>query len=93
MTVLDAPTITPDQRAALLAQVPTELLIGNWRSAEDGAGFVVEDPATREELLRVANASAADGVAAQMRPWMPPLGGPRCPRASAATSCGAGTRR
>lgn len=64
MTVLDAPTITPDQRAAVLAQVPTDLLIGDWRSAEGGASFVVEDPATREELLRVADASAADGVAA-----------------------------
>ena len=64
MTVLDAPTITSDQRAALLAQVPTELLIRHWRSAEGGASFVVEDPSTREELLRVADASAADGVAA-----------------------------
>ena len=64
MTVLDAPTVTPDQRAAVLAQVPTELLIGNWRAAEGGASFVVEDPATREKLLSVADASAADGVAA-----------------------------
>ena len=64
MTVLDVPPITPDQRAAVLAQVPTDLLIGNWRSAEGEASFGVEDPATREELLRVADASAADGVAA-----------------------------
>ena len=64
MTVLDVPLVTPDQRAAVLAQVPTELLIGDWRSAEGAASFVVEDPATREELLRVADASAADGVAA-----------------------------
>ena len=64
MTVLDTHAVTPDQRAAVLANVPTELLIGRWRPAERRGSFVVEDPATREELVRVADASPADGIAA-----------------------------
>ena len=51
--------------AALLARVPTGLLIGGqWREASDGAIFDVENPATGEKLLSISSASADDGQAA-----------------------------
>jgi len=44
---------------------PTGLQIGGeWRSATDGRGFGVINPATGDELVRVADASPADAVAA-----------------------------
>ncbi|MBN1606172.1 MAG: betaine-aldehyde dehydrogenase, partial [Polyangiaceae bacterium] len=53
-----------DQRAALAA-APTELLIGGeWRAAQRGGRFAVEDPATGETLAEVADATPADGLAA-----------------------------
>ena len=40
-------TITLEREAALLASVPTGLLInGEWRDASDGGTFDVHDPAT-----------------------------------------------
>jgi succinate-semialdehyde dehydrogenase/glutarate-semialdehyde dehydrogenase len=49
----------------VLASVRKELLIGgNWRPAEGGAVFGVEDPATGRTLCEVADASAADALAA-----------------------------
>jgi hypothetical protein len=50
MTVLDTHTVTPEQRVALLAEVPTELLIGYWRPAERRGSFVVEK---RDAIRRV----------------------------------------
>jgi succinate-semialdehyde dehydrogenase/glutarate-semialdehyde dehydrogenase len=45
--------------------LPTGLLIdGEWRDATDGATFDVLDPATGECLLAIADATAADGLAA-----------------------------
>jgi succinate-semialdehyde dehydrogenase / glutarate-semialdehyde dehydrogenase len=49
----------------VVAGVPTQLHIaGQWVDAEDKATFDVLDPATREVLCSVADASAADGMAA-----------------------------
>ena len=45
--------------------VPTELFVGGqWRPAESGGTFPVEDPSTREVLAQVADASPADGMQA-----------------------------
>jgi len=53
-----------DERA-LLASVPTGLFIGGeWRLASDNATLSVVDPATGNELLAVADATPADGLAA-----------------------------
>ncbi len=55
--------ITPTQEQQVLDQVPRQLYIGGeWR---DGHGTVpVEDPATGETLVEVADASPEDAVAA-----------------------------
>ncbi|MDX2168010.1 MAG: NAD-dependent succinate-semialdehyde dehydrogenase [Deltaproteobacteria bacterium] len=43
----------------------TQLFIdGTWREAADGARFAVHEPATGDELARVADAGVAEGVAA-----------------------------
>jgi succinate-semialdehyde dehydrogenase/glutarate-semialdehyde dehydrogenase len=47
----------------LLARTPTGLLVdGEWRAARSGGSFGVEDPATGEEIARVANAGEADAL-------------------------------
>ena len=52
------------ERAALDA-VPTQLLIGGtWRDASGGGTLPVEDPATGETLVEVADATVEDGKAA-----------------------------
>jgi succinate-semialdehyde dehydrogenase / glutarate-semialdehyde dehydrogenase len=59
--------VTPmqDEEAAALERVPTDLLIGGeWRAADGGRTFAVEDPATGVTLAEVADASPADGMAA-----------------------------
>ncbi|MDO5669435.1 MAG: NAD-dependent succinate-semialdehyde dehydrogenase [Corynebacterium sp.] len=54
-----------DNTHALLAKVPTGLLIGgHWRDATDGATFDVENPATGEVLLTLASAGSDDALAA-----------------------------
>jgi succinate-semialdehyde dehydrogenase/glutarate-semialdehyde dehydrogenase len=51
--------------AAVLAGVPSGLLIGGrWREAERGGRFGVADPATGQALCEVADAQAADAIAA-----------------------------
>ena len=82
MTVLDTHAVTPDQRAAVLAMVLTELLICRLGPAKRRGSFVVEDPATREELVRVADASPADGIAALDAAVDAAAGWPRGRRAS-----------
>ncbi|TFC18624.1 NAD-dependent succinate-semialdehyde dehydrogenase [Cryobacterium algoritolerans] len=58
-------TITAKDERALLARVPTGLFIGGkWRDASDGGTFNVEDPSTGEVLLKIADATPADGEAA-----------------------------
>ena len=53
------------REAALVASVPTGLLIGGqWRDASDGGTFDVHDPATGEVLATLASATSEDAVAA-----------------------------
>jgi succinate-semialdehyde dehydrogenase/glutarate-semialdehyde dehydrogenase len=53
-----------DERRVVSA-VPTELLIGGkWRPARSGQTFPVEDPATGEVLVEVANGSREDALEA-----------------------------
>jgi succinate-semialdehyde dehydrogenase/glutarate-semialdehyde dehydrogenase len=55
----------PEREHAVLEQVPTDLFIGGaWRPASGGGTLAVEDPATTEELVRVADAHADDALAA-----------------------------
>jgi succinate-semialdehyde dehydrogenase/glutarate-semialdehyde dehydrogenase len=54
-----------DAEAAVLASVPKQLYIaGEWRDGSDGGKLAVEDPATGETLVEVADAQPADGLAA-----------------------------
>jgi len=56
-------TATAEQ--AVLDGVQTNLYIGGqWRSASEGGTFPIEDPATGETLVEVANAGRDDGNAA-----------------------------
>src|SRR4051794_6928739 len=49
----------------LLDQAPTGVFIGGtWRDARGGASFAVEDPATEQTLVDVANGTPEDAVAA-----------------------------
>jgi succinate-semialdehyde dehydrogenase / glutarate-semialdehyde dehydrogenase len=50
---------------AVLERVPTDLYIaGEWRAASGGGTLAVEDPATMEPLVEVADAQAQDALAA-----------------------------
>jgi succinate-semialdehyde dehydrogenase/glutarate-semialdehyde dehydrogenase len=61
----EATIMSSAQESQLLATVPTGLLIGGqWRPAADGATFAVEDPSTGGALLRIADATPEDGLAA-----------------------------
>jgi succinate-semialdehyde dehydrogenase/glutarate-semialdehyde dehydrogenase len=54
-----------ERERAVLGQVPTDLYIaGQWRAASAGATLTVEDPATTEPLVDVADASVEDAQAA-----------------------------
>jgi succinate-semialdehyde dehydrogenase / glutarate-semialdehyde dehydrogenase len=54
-----------ERERAVLEQVPTHLFIGGeWRPAAAGGTFAVEDPATTEPLVEVADAQPEDGLAA-----------------------------
>jgi succinate-semialdehyde dehydrogenase/glutarate-semialdehyde dehydrogenase len=58
-------SITATQEQAALEAVPTQLFIGGeWRDAGGGGSLAVEDPATGESLVEVADATPADAVAA-----------------------------
>jgi succinate-semialdehyde dehydrogenase/glutarate-semialdehyde dehydrogenase len=65
VTVTAQPIVTTERESALLASIPTGLLIGGeWRPAASGKTFEVEDPASGKVLLGIADASAEDGAAA-----------------------------
>jgi succinate-semialdehyde dehydrogenase/glutarate-semialdehyde dehydrogenase len=50
---------------AVLERVPTDLYIaGRWRAASGGGTLAVEDPATTEPLVQVADAQVQDAMAA-----------------------------
>ncbi|RZS80100.1 succinate semialdehyde dehydrogenase [Motilibacter rhizosphaerae] len=54
-----------ERERELLRRVPTQLFIGGqWRDAEGARTVPVDDPATQEVLVEVADASVADGRAA-----------------------------
>jgi succinate-semialdehyde dehydrogenase/glutarate-semialdehyde dehydrogenase len=54
-----------DERKAALERVPKQLYIGgSWRDASGAGKLAVEDPATGETLVEVADAQVADGLAA-----------------------------
>jgi succinate-semialdehyde dehydrogenase/glutarate-semialdehyde dehydrogenase len=56
---------TADAEASVLASVPKQLYIGGaWRDASGGGTLAVEDPATGEPLVEVADATPQDGLAA-----------------------------
>jgi succinate-semialdehyde dehydrogenase/glutarate-semialdehyde dehydrogenase len=58
-------SISPTQEQAALDAVPNQLFIaGEWRDATGGATLAVEDPATGEPLVEVADATPDDAVAA-----------------------------
>ena len=62
---MTATTTYEPQERRLLDDLPSGLFVGgSWRPAEGGSEFVVEDPATGAGLARVADASAADAMAA-----------------------------
>jgi succinate-semialdehyde dehydrogenase/glutarate-semialdehyde dehydrogenase len=55
---------TPDEKK-VLSEVPTQLLIGGeWRDASGGEKFGVEDPATGETLVEIADGTPDDAKAA-----------------------------
>jgi succinate-semialdehyde dehydrogenase/glutarate-semialdehyde dehydrogenase len=58
--------MTGDERErAVLEQVPTDLYIaGRWRAASGDGTLAVEDPATAEPLVEVADAQVQDALAA-----------------------------
>ncbi len=53
----------PGRESAVLQSVPTQLHIdGEWRAARSGGTFPVEDPATQEALVEVADAQVEDAL-------------------------------
>ena len=57
-------TVTTSEQS-LLETIPNQLLIGGaWRDASGGATLAVEDPATGETLVQVADATPEDALAA-----------------------------
>jgi succinate-semialdehyde dehydrogenase/glutarate-semialdehyde dehydrogenase len=58
-------TVSIERERAVLEQVPTDLFIaGEWRAASAGGTLAVEDPATAEPLVHVADAHVDDALAA-----------------------------
>jgi succinate-semialdehyde dehydrogenase/glutarate-semialdehyde dehydrogenase len=54
-----------DAERAVLRQVPTDLYVGGeWRAAMGGGRLPVEDPATEQTLVEVADAQVDDALAA-----------------------------
>src|SRR5207248_1427769 len=57
-------TMNGERERAVLERVPTELYIGGqWRAASSGGTFAVEDPATTEALVQVADGQVDDALA------------------------------
>jgi succinate-semialdehyde dehydrogenase / glutarate-semialdehyde dehydrogenase len=58
-------TTTAADEAKVLADVPTQLLIGGtWQDATGGRRFEVRDPSTGSSLVAVADATPEDAVRA-----------------------------
>src|ERR1700678_4086607 len=59
------PATRSDAERAVLEWVPSELFVGGqWRAAAGGGTLPVEDPATTDVLVEVADAQASDALAA-----------------------------
>ena len=65
-----------EEQQAVLDRVPTGVFVdGEWRDASAGGRFVVDDPATEEPLVQVADgrpddaAAALDAAAAKQEEW------------------------
>ena len=85
---------TDAREREVLDAVPKELFIGgSWREARGGARLGVEDPATGEQLVEVADASPEDALARWRRRRARRPSGRRARRATAARSCARRTRR
>jgi len=64
MSAVSSSTLSDAERD-VLEHVPTDLFIaGEWRPASAGGTLAVEDPATAEPLVNVADAQADDALAA-----------------------------
>jgi succinate-semialdehyde dehydrogenase / glutarate-semialdehyde dehydrogenase len=62
---MSAQTSTPSQQTAALDGVAKQLYIGGrWRDASGGGTLAVEDPATAQTLVEVADATPDDALAA-----------------------------
>jgi succinate-semialdehyde dehydrogenase / glutarate-semialdehyde dehydrogenase len=62
---MSSQTAPAPQQSAVLDGVAKQLYIGgSWRDASGGARLAVEDPATGETLVEVADAQPADALAA-----------------------------
>jgi succinate-semialdehyde dehydrogenase/glutarate-semialdehyde dehydrogenase len=58
-------TGTSAREASVLSSAPRQLLLqGVWRDSSDGRVFPVEDPATRQTLCEIADATADDAMTA-----------------------------
>ncbi len=58
-------TITPEREKSVVEAVPKGLFIaGEWREATGSRMHAIEDPSTGKSLTEVADANAADGLAA-----------------------------
>ncbi len=68
-SVIDTTEILSAQGRALLAQVPSDLLLDGWRPADEDRRFTVSDPATGSLLANVADASADDALRALDLAW------------------------
>jgi len=55
---------TPTETSVIEGVHPQLFIGGQWRDAEDGSTFAVEDPSTGKTLVEVADATVADGAAA-----------------------------
>src|SRR5271157_2767587 len=62
---MSTPLSTAGEESAVLERVPRELFIGgDWRAASAGGTLTVEDPATEQPLVEVADAQLEDALAA-----------------------------
>ncbi len=62
---MSTPLSTAGEESAVLERVPRELFIGgHWRAASAGGTLTVEDPATEQPLVEVADAQLDDALAA-----------------------------
>jgi succinate-semialdehyde dehydrogenase/glutarate-semialdehyde dehydrogenase len=58
-------TVTAADETRVIDSVPKGLFIGGeWRDSSSGATLGIEDPSTEQSLCQIADATAADAIAA-----------------------------